>query len=128
MCGIKHSGAVIGSTTLRKTTSNWKLILGANNSTFFHKFMSFNLKQHLQLISMDSSTDLPFTYNNNTWTLHTTSRRSYTIKIYSSVYEKKIFALSITFDRWGLLDYCETQNNWPSELKRDNKNLAENII
>ena len=69
-----------------------------------------------------------FTYNNNTWTLHSTNRRSYTIKIYSSDYEKKVFALSIKFNRLGPLDYCETQNIEYRNLREVTKDLTENII
>ena len=69
-----------------------------------------------------------FTYNNNTWTLHAINRRRYTINIYSSDYEKKVFALSIKFNRLGPLDYCETQNIEYRNLREVTKDLTENII
>lgn len=49
----KHAKAVIGSLIFRKVTSDRKLISGANNSTFFQKLLSVNLKQHNQITSVD---------------------------------------------------------------------------
>ena len=60
--------------------------------------------------------------------MYKTNRRSCTIKIYSSNYEKKVFALSNKFDRLGLLDCCEKQNIDYQNSREATKDLTKNII
>ena len=60
VCGTKHPGAVSRRTIFRKNYIILKTNSWHQQHHVLYKLLSFNLKQNVQLISVDSSTNLPF--------------------------------------------------------------------